>query len=31
MAILSLRQKIFEELFLAGLREIRVIIARNLL
>ena len=29
MAILSLRQNISEELFLAGLREIRVIIARN--
>ena len=29
MAILSLRQNLSEELFLAGLREIRVIIARN--
>ena len=29
MAILSLRQNISEELFLAGLRRIRVIIARN--
>ena len=29
MAILSLRQNISEELFLAGLREIRIIIARN--
>ena len=29
MAILSLCQTISEELFLAGLREIRVIIVRN--
>ena len=30
MAILSLHQNTSEELFLAGLREIRVIIARNI-
>ena len=29
MAILALRQNISEELFLAGLREARVIIAQN--